>query len=131
MYIDIDAFIPESYIRNELERLDIYKRIASIGDAGGEQDMTDELIDRFGEPPKSVINLIRISILRSFARKAGIDPSRLGNFISSYGASLQFRPDKESPEFTLFTGMNSREAKKDPVDILMEFSRRLYEETVY
>lgn len=151
VYIDIDAFIPESYIRNELERLDIYKRIASIGDAGGEQDMTDELIDRFGEPPKSVINLIRISILRSFARKAyiteirqkpegfrillyrkaGIDPSRLGNFISSYGASLQFRPDKESPEFTLFTGMNSREAKKDPVDILMEFSRRLYEETVY
>lgn len=50
--LDIDAFIPESYIKNEYQKLDIYKRIATIETEEEMDDMTEELIDRFGDLPK-------------------------------------------------------------------------------
>lgn len=62
--MDVDAFIPPSYIMNEVQKLEIYKRIASIENQAECDDMKDELMDRFGEIPKSVANLIRISLIR-------------------------------------------------------------------
>ena len=61
--IKVDAFIPNSYIKNELQKLDIYKRIAEIENEEEKFNMIDELIDRFGEPPKSVENLLAIALL--------------------------------------------------------------------
>ena len=52
--IDIDAYIPMGYIPNEMQKLDIYKRIAGIETADESEEMLEELIDRFGDPPKSV-----------------------------------------------------------------------------
>ena len=56
--LDIDAFIPESYIKNEYQKLDIYKRIATIETEEEMDDMTEELIDRFGDLPKKVQQLL-------------------------------------------------------------------------
>lgn len=51
--LDIDAFIPERYIKNEFQKLDVYKRIATIESEEEYDDMLEELMDRFGEPAKS------------------------------------------------------------------------------
>ncbi len=65
--LDVDAYIPPSYIMNEVQKLDIYKRIASIEDQAECEDMREELVDRFGESPKSVENLLRIALIRKQA----------------------------------------------------------------
>ncbi|MBO5292161.1 MAG: transcription-repair coupling factor [Lachnospiraceae bacterium] len=67
--LDVDAFIPPSYIVNEVQKLEIYKRIAGIENQAECEDMKEELLDRFGEIPKSVDNLLRISLIRVAAHK--------------------------------------------------------------
>ena len=52
MDLNVDAFIPASYIPNEYQKLDVYKRIAAIENREEMEDMTEELIDRFGDIPK-------------------------------------------------------------------------------
>ena len=70
--LNVSAHIPENYIRALPARLGIYRRIADIRDEGDAADVIDELCDRFGEPPKSVIGLINVALLRSKASKFGI-----------------------------------------------------------
>lgn len=67
--MDVDAFIPASYIVNEVQKLDIYKRIASLESDAECEDMRAELMDRFGNIPKSVENLIQISLIRVLAHQ--------------------------------------------------------------
>ena len=67
--LDVDAFIPPEYIVNEVQKLDIYKRIAGIENEKERDDMKDELLDRFGAIPKSVDNLLRIALIRVAAHK--------------------------------------------------------------
>ena len=67
--LDVDAFIPPSYIVNEIQKLDIYKRIAGLENQAECDDMKDELLDRFGEIPAAVQNLFRISMIRVQAHK--------------------------------------------------------------
>ncbi|MBQ7360237.1 MAG: transcription-repair coupling factor [Lachnospiraceae bacterium] len=62
--LDVDAFIPAEYIVNEIQKLDIYKRIAGIESLKERDDMKDELLDRFGAVPESVENLLRIALIR-------------------------------------------------------------------
>ena len=69
---DIDAYIPPSYIRNEYQKLDVYKRISGIENQEEYMDMQDELIDRFGEIPRSVENLLKIADLKALAHQAGV-----------------------------------------------------------
>lgn len=67
--LDVDAFIPPTYIVNEVQKLDIYKRIAGVENQGECDDMREELLDRFGEIPVSVENLLRIAMIRVNAHK--------------------------------------------------------------
>lgn len=67
--LDVDAFIPPSYIVNEVQKLDIYKRIAGLESQAECEDMKEELLDRFGEIPTAVQNLFRISMIRVKAHK--------------------------------------------------------------
>lgn len=67
---DIDAFIPDGYIKNEYLKLDVYKRISAIETDDEYLDMQDELIDRFGDIPKSVDNLLRVAELKAMAHRA-------------------------------------------------------------
>jgi len=67
--LQVTAFIPDGYIGDEVLKLQMYKRIASIGDADDEGEIIDELLDRFGEIPKETIDLIKVSRIRAIAEK--------------------------------------------------------------
>ena len=98
--MDVDAFIPASYIVNEVQKLDIYKRIAGIETAKDRDDMKDELLDRFGAIPRSVDNLLRIALIRVSAHKLFITEVKGKN----EKIVFTFRPDapikgERIPEF--------------------------------
>lgn len=70
--ISVDAHIPESYIESLTLRLDVYRRIADIRSVEDSEDVKDELRDRFGELPESVLGLIDIALVRNKANSMGI-----------------------------------------------------------
>ncbi|MDR1754756.1 MAG: transcription-repair coupling factor [Eubacterium sp.] len=83
--IKADAYIPESYIGNQAQRISCYKRIAEIETGDDALDVTDELIDRYGEPPKSVYGLIEVAELRNMAQSSGINEiTQTGGIINCY-----------------------------------------------
>lgn len=82
--ISIDAFIPPQYIKNEYQKLNVYKQIASIESEEEYRDMQDELMDRFGELPRNVENLLSIALIKAMAHKAWITE------ISNMGTQLKF-----------------------------------------
>lgn len=70
--VAVQAHIPESYISDLSTRLDAYRRIADIRNDEDAHDVTDEFIDRFGEPPQSVVGLIDIALIRNMANAFGV-----------------------------------------------------------
>ena len=70
--LTVSASIPDWYVSSPEQRMDLYRRIALIEDEDDADDMTDELIDRYGDPPKSVNTLIQVALLRGEAASAGI-----------------------------------------------------------
>ena len=70
--IQIDAHIPEKYISSLNQRLEIYRRIMTVRADEDKFDLIDELIDRYGEPPKAVVGLIEVSLIRNKAAHLGI-----------------------------------------------------------
>ncbi len=68
--LEMNAFIPASYVRNEAQKLELYKRISEIINEEEYEEMLDEFLDRFGDMPKSVENLLNIALLRANAHKA-------------------------------------------------------------
>ena len=70
--IAVSAYIPEDYIPSAEQRMDVYRRIAHVRTEDDADDMTDELIDRYGEPPKPVNALIYIALMRGEAAETGI-----------------------------------------------------------
>ena len=70
--LQVDAYIPATYIRSEFQKLDMYKRIAGIENAEEYADMQEELVDRFGEIPDAAENLLRVALLKAEAHRAGI-----------------------------------------------------------
>ena len=70
--ITVDAFLPEDYIPDAAGRIEAYKRIAAIETTTDAEDVLDELIDRYGSPPKSVQGLVDVSLIRVTAARVGI-----------------------------------------------------------
>ena len=70
--IDIPAYIPDTYISDEILKLQMYKKIAAIRDNEDQEEILDELMDRFGELPQETMNLVNVSYIRAMAEKAGI-----------------------------------------------------------
>ncbi|MBN2923435.1 MAG: DEAD/DEAH box helicase, partial [Bifidobacterium sp.] len=70
--ITVDAFLPEDYIPDAAGRIEAYKRIAAIETTADADDVIDELIDRYGSPPKSVQGLVDVSLIRVTAARVGI-----------------------------------------------------------
>lgn len=71
--LQLDAHIPETYIDDLSQRIDIYRKIATIKSHEDSLDVVDELIDRFGEPPKAVLSLIDVALLRNMLAQFGFD----------------------------------------------------------
>ena len=90
--VQIQAHIPESYIGDLRQRLEIYRRIADIRTRDDALDVTDELIDRFGEPPASVNGLIEIALLRNQASGLGItEVKQQGEVMLFYKSSIDMK----------------------------------------
>ena len=70
--LTVSAHIPERYIASAEQRMDLYRRIAAIRTAEDSAELTDEMLDRFGEPPKSVLALLDVALLRAAAAAEGI-----------------------------------------------------------
>jgi len=70
--LDIDAYIPEKYIKNHNQRIDIYKKIAAIQTDDDAAEIDDELLDRYGDLPKAVNNLIDVALIKSVAKNIGV-----------------------------------------------------------
>ncbi len=70
--LSIAASIPDRYVPSPEQRMDLYRRIAAIRDESEADDLVDELIDRYGEPPRTVNNLISVALLRAAAAQAGV-----------------------------------------------------------
>ena len=70
--ISVDAFIPDKFISSTVNRIEAYKRIASLETPEDVDDLIDELVDRYGDVPDSVMGLIDISLLRVLAASLGI-----------------------------------------------------------
>lgn len=135
--LNIDAFIPDSYISNEYQKLDIYKRIAGIENQQDYDDMLEELLDRFGEMPKAVLNLLAIARIKALAHrayvaeikqtgadlkitlyeKARLDPAGIPALLQKYRRGLQFKAEQE-PKF-LFTPVGK------PLEALTDFLKEL------
>ena len=90
--VQIQAHIPESYISDLNQRLEIYRRIADVRTRDDALDVTDELIDRFGEPPQSVNGLIEIALLRSRAESLGVtEVKQQGDALLFYRRSIDMK----------------------------------------
>lgn len=88
--LNVDAFIPSTYIKDEIRKLGAYKKIASIEDEKDYYDVQEELEDRYGDLPKSVVNLLDIAIMKAVANKADIVN------IEQKGENIKFEARKDA-----------------------------------
>ncbi|MBR4109140.1 MAG: transcription-repair coupling factor [Oscillospiraceae bacterium] len=70
--LNVTANVDKDYVSRGEERMDLYRRMAAIRSSEDADDLLDEIIDRYGDPPKGVLNLVEIALLRANARKAGV-----------------------------------------------------------
>ncbi|MBE6826229.1 MAG: transcription-repair coupling factor [Ruminococcus sp.] len=90
--IQLEAYIPEHYIESTAGRIDMYRKIATVHDEADRMELIDELIDRYGEPPKAIVGLITVSMFRNTAAAMGITE------ITQRSGSLQFFIQSPEPE---------------------------------
>ena len=102
--LNISAHIPETYVSSGEQRMDLYRRIASIRSEIDADDVIDELIDRYGDPPKAVTALINVALLRSRAAALGFSD------ITQKGANLLFT--LRSIDFAAVSGICGDESLK-------------------
>lgn len=135
MDLNVDAFIPDSYIPNEYQKLDIYKRIAAVETEDEMEDMVEELIDRFGDIPKKVETLLNVARLKALAHhvyvtaveqkgetytfvmyeKAKVRPERIQDLLDTFKGALVFKTD--TPPYFVYE-KKSRNKKEKNEDIL-------------
>ncbi|MDA3845439.1 MAG: helicase-related protein, partial [Vallitaleaceae bacterium] len=125
--VNIDAYIPTNYIENEVRKIESYKKIATIRHQEDYDEMIDELLDRYGEPPKSVVNLLQIALIKGKAIEAHIidikqqgftyvvavksdapiDPNKIPKLEKAYGKRLKFVL-KGKPHFVFQIDMDDK-----------------------
>ena len=136
--LNVDAYIPEYYIKNEYQKLDIYKRIAGIEDEEEMDDMLEELIDRFGDVPRKVQQLLQIAGLKALAHsayvtaveqkgeefrftmyeKAKVNPQKIPPLIQSYRGNLVFKAEAV-PYFVYYKkGRNKKEKDETVLELV-------------
>lgn len=143
----LDAFIPGEYIRDESGKLAMYRRIAFVRTEEEQDEIIEELVDRYGDPPKAILNLILVSRIRAQAHRvyitelkqkgtrftlrllpeAKLDPAGIPDVIEAYSPYLRLIPDREKPAFELDLSTNRSLSKKDIPKYVMELLVKLEE----
>ena len=139
----IDAHIPDSYIPDEGQKMDLYKRIAAVDTKEEADQLTDELLDRFGDLPESVQNLIEVSTVRSLAHrayiteiresrneiryilyeKAALDASRFAELIGGYRGALRLQV--ASPPYFSYLKNSAVLSQKEVLALVRRFTEEL------
>lgn len=139
----VDAYIPPRYIKDEIQKISAYKKIASIQTKEDFDDMYDELVDRYGEVPRTVNNLLMIAYIKALASSyhvieikeesgnillpmkndAPIDSLKIIDFVAKDSKHRQFSL-KNQPSFTLI--LNKKE-KLQQLVMIKDFLEALYE----
>lgn len=129
--LNVDAYIPDSYISNEYQKLDVYKRIAAVENEAEMDNMLDELIDRFGDIPRKVQQLLQIALLKSLAHsayvtsvedkggelkltmyeKAKVQANQISGLIAAWKGELLFKA--ENPPYFIYRKRNMSRKEKD------------------
>lgn len=135
--LNVDAFIHPSYIPNEYQKLDIYKRISSIETEEEKEDMLEELMDRYGDPPRKVQQLLEIALLKAQAHrlyvtaveqkgeeyrfvmyeKARVHVERIPELIAKYSGELQFKTESAPCFVYKKLGQNKAKKEESPITI--------------
>lgn len=138
----IDAYIPSSYIKNEYQKLDIYKRISSIENEEEYMDMQDELMDRFGDIPRPLENLLKVAALKALAhsayvtevninrqeirltmyKNAKLNAEKIPELISRYKGDLKLQTGDEP----VFKYLDRR--KNNSIDVMVEQTQVILKE---
>ena len=147
MEIALDAYIPPSYISSESQKLEMYKKIASIENQNDYMDIQDELIDRYGEMPAAVSNLLMVALMKAKAhenyvtellakpevitikmlKKAPVQSNKVIPFMQNYGGRLRFL-DGENPGFTYKEKRDALMESQEQIIIINEILDRMKKE---
>ncbi|MBC8531957.1 transcription-repair coupling factor [Gehongia tenuis] len=103
MDVRLDAYLPDEFIPDGSQKIEIYKRIAAIESEADKGDVLEEIIDRFGDVPQPVMNLITIAYLKSLSQKLGI-----ASFVQREDeVTLRFLPEAAADPAKLFTALTA------------------------
>ncbi|WP_223069055.1 transcription-repair coupling factor [Paenibacillus caui] len=141
--LGIDAYLPPEYIYDSVQKIEIYKKTAAISSFEDASELADELLDRFGEPPAAVVQLLTVARLKLYGRKYGIEsmnrrgddvilkfhaerakdiiPSALAKVGNQYGRRVQFTQGADMEIHIKAKGMED----KDMLDLLEQFLESL------
>ncbi|WP_181351153.1 transcription-repair coupling factor [Thalassobacillus sp. CUG 92003] len=142
--LDIDAYIPDTYIHDEKQKIDIYKHFQAAESVEDIHDLRDEIIDRFGDYPEEIENLFHVTSLRIHAKKARvesvsedkrkiqflmeaetsqqIDGSKLFEFANQYGRIVQLGTEDQKLKVTFNWDKDSKPRR---YEIVIEFLQAL------
>ena len=137
--LNVDAYIPDSYIPNEYQKLDIYKRIAAIENEEEKDDMAEELTDRFGDIPRKVEKLLEAASLKAMAHrvyvtaveqkgesyyftmyeKAKIQSQKIPELMKKFNGELSIKADTSNPCFVYERkGKNKKDKSSDALSVV-------------
>ncbi|TFB21143.1 transcription-repair coupling factor [Filobacillus milosensis] len=141
MSLDIDAYIPSEYITDEAQKIQMYKQIKAMDNINEVYDIKDELIDRFGEYPKEVEDLLQVSRIRLLAQQERIehieerknkidllmqteesqkvDGAQLFELANSYGRMVQLATEGKQLKLKLQFQRNNKHKRYDIVEDLL------------
>ncbi|MBR3504560.1 MAG: transcription-repair coupling factor [Clostridia bacterium] len=95
MEIRVDAFLPGDYVPTDKQRVEVYKKIALIDSAASRADLLEELIDRYGDPPRPVVNLVDIAHLKGLCGRIGVDNVSIKRGFLAMRFAPTAKPDPE------------------------------------
>ncbi|MBC7958721.1 MAG: transcription-repair coupling factor, partial [Vallitaleaceae bacterium] len=142
--MDVDAYIPKKYIKDEIRKIEAYKRIATIEKEADYLDVHDELTDRYGEPPKAVVNLLEIALIKAMAnaleiitveqngddyvfevyKNANLNAQKIPELIDRYKGKLKFSI-KEKACFVLSVKKEEKKEVFRQIKILLQCIKSL------
>ncbi|MDD7769646.1 transcription-repair coupling factor [Suipraeoptans intestinalis] len=135
--VAVDAYIPDTYVEDTGQKLELYKRIASIENTEEKEEMIDELADRYGDLPKKVETLLEVAVLKGMAKevyvtaieqkgdayhfllyqKARFQVEKIPEFLETFRGDLQFKTDGKGSRL-IYRRRNRAAEEEQPVEIL-------------
>lgn len=81
--IDVDAYIPDAFVNDQRQKIELYKRVRSISGEEEHAELQDELIDRFGDYPQEVDDLLAVGLIKYYSERVLVESiKQKGNIVS-------------------------------------------------